>query len=302
MNYDRKFLVPYLENLFNLELIVKSLTDKENYYNSICTRIEYYINNFKEPYIELPIKDKSAYRRGGIKGLFYGSVVWLIIIMALGIILNGLTEKICILIFIICCIIGYCVAGSSADEHANEIYNSQMKEYSEEKAAYASQCAAINQYKKDVQIYNCMRQKCKTELENARTYRETAYSANIIPKPYRDIYCIKYLYDYFSSSNATDLDQIIQTLLLDNIQQELREIKRKLDIIIQNQNALIDKMNYICNKADKIDKDNEAELKHLAQIESNQQLQTSYLQMIQANEQTNNYISTATFLEIIKRT
>lgn len=50
---------------------------------------------------------------------------------------------------------------------------------------------------------------------------------------------------------------IIQTLLLDNSQQELRIIQDKLDEIVENQNRMISELKNICQKAEQIEKNNE---------------------------------------------
>lgn len=51
---------------------------------------------------------------------------------------------------------------------------------------------------------------------------------NIIPVQYRNLGSIAYLYEYFSTSQATNLDQVIQTMLLDDVRQRIQNIENQL--------------------------------------------------------------------------
>ena len=56
-----------------------------------------------------------------------------------------------------------------------------------------------------------------SHLQEAKEKLQSVYSANIIPNKYRSVYVAYYLYDYISSSHETDIDRVLQTMLLEQI-------------------------------------------------------------------------------------
>ncbi|MDO4318728.1 MAG: hypothetical protein Q4C48_11075 [Lachnospiraceae bacterium] len=139
-----------------------------------------------------------------------------------------------------------------------------------------------------------------TEIDKLKIMREKVYEPNVIPKPFRSLPFAYFLYDYFSSSQADDLDMIIQTAMLNNIQAELKTIQNKLNNIIQNQYEMVNQLDEICTRARTIEAQNYEQLKALAQMEENQQLQNSYLQMIAADASASAYFSETTCLIALK--
>ncbi|WP_455501165.1 hypothetical protein [Gemmiger sp.] len=121
----------------------------------------------------------------------------------------------------------------------------------------------------------------------------TAYGVNIIPNKYRDIYVAYYLYDYFSSSRETDLDKVLQTMLLDQIVERLDRIIDQQEEIILNQRmelALQEK------QSAQLQENHRAQLQAIARVEQNQQLQSDYLAMIDTNTRITNFFVTADYI------
>lgn len=58
------------------------------------------------------------------------------------------------------------------------------------------------------------------------------YSVNIIPSRYRGIYGVLYLYDWFGTSQADDMDKALNVYVLE-------QIRDRLDKIIANQAEMI---------------------------------------------------------------
>lgn len=71
----------------------------------------------------------------------------------------------------------------------------------------------------------------QNELRNAEDLLLDAYSINIIPKQYRDIYAAFYLYDYLSTSAAS-----LETALL---HYNLEELKARLNEVIRQQSEML---------------------------------------------------------------
>ena len=130
-------------------------------------------------------------------------------------------------------------------------------------------------------------------LFRSKTNLAAAYGVNIIPNKYRDIYVAYYLYDYFSSSRETDLDKILQTMLLDQIVERLDRIIDQQEEIILNQRmamALQEK------QSEQLQQNHRAQLQAIARVEQNQQLQNDYLAMIDTNTRITNFFVTADYI------
>lgn len=168
-----------------------------------------------------------------------------------------------------------------------------MDQLKEEDALYHKQKQLLPHYRN-------ISSQCSSELSNAKKILEKAYRANIIPSRYRNLYAVSYLYEYFNSSNANDLDMIIQTLLLDNIQKQLLIIQQKLDQIISNQQDMLYELQGICQKAERIEQNSQKQLQSLARQERNQELQSQYLSMIESNTAATAYFSAATCYETMR--
>lgn len=133
----------------------------------------------------------------------------------------------------------------------------------------------------------------KNNLQNAKQLRQRVYGVNIIPSRYRNVYAAYYLYDYFNTSRETDLDKVVQTLLLDEIKQRLDKIIEQNEEILLNQRyqmALQEKQNTMiaCNHRE--------QMQRIARMERNQELQMDYQNMIAQNQNVTNFILTMDYL------
>ena len=135
-------------------------------------------------------------------------------------------------------------------------------EFSDEQLSYEALKIALKNYKEDMEYYEeemkhyesvmkknepiaeknkAIKKRHMEKVMEARNYRESlkkeirrldsrlteAYSINVIPKPFRDIYGIYYLYDYLSSSKQSFSEALVQY--------NLEAIKQKLDKMIKLQ-------------------------------------------------------------------
>lgn len=131
-------------------------------------------------------------------------------------------------------------------------------------------------------------------MKEAEKLRSDTYSVNIIPSRYRTIHAAYYLYDYFESGRETDLDKIIQTMLLDEI------IPRMDKLIMQNQEILLNQRRQLAlqeqqNRA--IAKNHREQMRRIARMERNQELQLDYQRMIERNQEVTNFFLAADYLE-----
>ncbi len=93
-------------------------------------------------------------------------------------------------------------------------------------------------FQKNLPVLNEKIQGIRAELENAKRIRDDLYSLNIIPSKYRNIGCVYFIYDYFSTSN-TPLNTVFLHLDLDKIQSQLDTVIKNQENIMLQQALLI---------------------------------------------------------------
>lgn len=128
----------------------------------------------------------------------------------------------------------------------------------------------------------------KKEFEKASELLEQAYDVNIVPKQFRNLYAIYYLSDFINSSNES-----LSTALLNY---NLETIKEKLDKIIEQQQEIIINQALTIAQNEKIMKQNENQLRHLASIEQNTDRAAQYAQIASNNAEACAWIGIANYI------
>lgn len=78
-------------------------------------------------------------------------------------------------------------------------------------------------YQKQLPITKEKIQQIENDISKAENIRDELYKLNIIPKKFRDLGCVYFIYDFYSSSN-TPLDNIFLHVDLDKIQSQLSTV------------------------------------------------------------------------------
>lgn len=299
-NYDRRFLVPYLQDLCSLELMcdklqrdIMSTERKVNELTNICnTRVydprtprpeEFYDDSGKFSIrvgciIELVGNIIVSYLANTTLGMIFYPIVFL---LRWGVILFG--------IFII--LLG---VWDLYDSHCEAKYK-YAKSVAECEAKKKSNAAFRNALPARRQELDNAKEKLttlRTDFANVKKLREQAYGINVVPRQYRDIYAVYYLYDFFSTSRETNLENIIQTFVLEEIKQKLEKIIQQNKEIMLNQRV---QMALQENQNRMIAENHKEEMQRFAQLEHNQELQSDYLKMIETNQEVTNFILASDF-------
>ena len=165
--------------------------------------------------------------------------------------------------------------------------------YQEEKKDYERMMALANEGRPDlpnqIDDYNA----AVSHLQEAKENLQSVYSVNIIPNKYRSVYVAYYLYDYISSSHETDIDRVLQTMLLEQIIAKLDKIIAQQEEIILNQRMQLAKQDALLAQSKK---QHEEQMKAISNLEENQQMQNDYLAMTEANTRITNYFVTADYI------
>ena len=131
------------------------------------------------------------------------------------------------------------------------------------------------------------------EWEKINAILEGFYSMNIIPNQYRrNLSATFWIYDWMSSSQ----ESLSSTLLHAHIEDGIRRIERKLDMLTSKVEDQIQQTRLIESKASTIIAQNKNMLNHLQQTEKNAELSAQYSQLAANYSKANAYFSLATYL------
>lgn len=289
--YNHEVLVNYLRDVYSMELLVRKM--QENIYSTrkdiqheqaIVAKAE------RTPIPtenELsPKKDISPYLIAGFITLFIS--LGFFTLPTVGALSGLLGISVSIAIF-------FCAGSVSSDNtESQEIERRIIKEsFQNDIEEYENLLALANSYRailpSQINDYNTT----VSHLQEAKEKLQQVYSVNIIPNKYRTIYVAYYLYDYISSCRETDVDRVLQTMLLEQIIAKLDKIIAQQEEIILNQRMQLAKQDYLIAQSKQ---QHTEQMKILYGLEKNQQIQNDYLAMTEANTRITNYFVTADYI------
>ncbi len=291
--YNRAFLVPYLQSVCALELAANKLANRDN---KLAGQIQQMQNGKYNPVPKRqePEPEITCGRLISILlGVFF---IGLALLMLMGILMykeRGMFWAVALL----GSIGGFFLWGAiSSIKESNERNASQENKYRKALENYENiRIENKNALRKIPQVQG-EQQNCLAERRKVATTLQRVYSANIIPRQYRNIYAAVYLYDWFSTSQADDLDMALNMFVLE-------EIKAKLDRIIANQTEII--LNQCIMTANQ-QRSYEQQKQHsemmqrkLDQIQASNDERNNYLNMIACNTEATAYFAAASYLQRI---
>lgn len=293
-NYNHEILVNYLRDVYSMELLVRKIEDDVH---STGEDVEY-LKTLIEKADSTPVPQKGTISppKDIFPSLAKGCVTLGILICLLlfspdsGFL--GLIAALCLYLSLGFFIYAGFIASNNAKKQKME-KEAVEETYQEEKKDYERMMALANEGRPDlpnqIDDYNA----AVSHLQEAKEKLQSVYSANIIPNKYRSVYVAYYLYDYISSSHETDIDRVLQTMLLDQIIAKLDKIIAQQEEIILNQRMQLAKQDALLAQSKK---QHEEQMKAISNLEENQQMQNDYLAMTEANTRITNYFVTADYI------
>ncbi len=277
--FNRDVLTNYLNNLQTLEFAKHKLTEEENILN-------YKISSLGHSRF-VPSRSKlSDY------GTHFGGLVAMVVIFVLGILINkGLNGNGLLSIFddLLGPIVTF--AQIAAVIIAIIIVCVMIRDYVRDGARYKRQTQeeADRLKTEKAQRERCVRalELVKRDLRSTTVLLDEAYSINIIPAKYRNIYAAYFLYEYISTSMVSLSEALYHC--------DLDEISQKLDEIIEQQKEIIMKLARSNALNERIINQNEQILKHAIATENNTALAAQYSQISAVNSKTVSQIQSYNF-------
>ena len=126
------------------------------------------------------------------------------------------------------------------------------------------------------------------EIRKATELLQEAYSINIIPQQFRNIYAIWFIHNYICTSNETLTSAFLHC--------DMDSIKQKLDTIIDQQREIIMNQAILAAQNRQIMEQNQQSLSHLAAIEANTEMAAQYSQIAANNAEACAWIGVANYL------
>ena len=154
-------------------------------------------------------------------------------------------------------------------------YNEQMEQY--KKALLNDENRVREENKKKEELIKVM-QNVESEWSKVNATTEKAYSINIIPKPFRSLASVHYLYDYLSTSNEPFSDALFHC--------DLDVIKKGLRVIAQQQQQILINQAIMISQNEEIIHQNNEKIMHLARIEESAVRAEQYSKVAASNAET----------------
>ena len=295
----REAVVFYLKELRDLEIAKYKLNDKMK--NEKYNYYTYNSNNGKAYLQEVPQFNSIV----GLAKLIFEIAMFIIAAISLVMLVKIMWQskgwgifdefgKLMKYTFVLCLSAG---VGGAAFAHGWCGYFGEKKRYhriilenkKEEERVRENQNKLANykqQYDENMSVY-------KEGLKKVEQLLTDYYSLNIIPKQYRNIQSIMYIYDYMQSSQ----EDLRDALFSNQINEGINKIVEKLDTIINNQGEMIMANRRIESKQQSIINQNNQMLNSFQNIEANTEESAYYSKLSAYYNAANAYYSYAKYLE-----
>lgn len=279
--YDRRFLVPYLQDVVSVELLLGRLRNEKE---ATQRRI---LNN--KSFIDRHVKPQKPEVPKGYAMKNYVISVCFFCVFFLTLPFLGIFSAV-FLVF------GFLFKSKGREDAEEEQkYEKDKREYDYKIKIYEDNQTKYIRAKSTLEQDRIYLDTLSQRIEKVSKLREMAYSVNIIPHQYRNVYAAHYLYDFFRGGQEDDLEKVIGIFVLE-------EIKARLDKIIEQQTEMILNQRVMIANQERMDKhiaeNHEREMRQYARLNQNAQRQTQYLEMINTNLEISNYFA---YNEYIRR-
>lgn len=293
-NYNHEVLVNYLRDVYSMELLVRKIEDDVHSTGEDVEYMQAFIKKADSALVPKrgPISPPKDIFPSLTKGCVTLGIFICLLLFNPDSFFWRLVGALCFYFSLGFFIHAGFIASNNAKKQKME-KEAVEETYQEEKEDYERMMALANEGRSDlpnqIDDYNA----AVSHLQEAKEKLQSVYSVNIIPNKYRSVYVAYYLYDYINSSHETDVDRVLQTMLLDQIIAKLDKIIAQQEEIILNQRMQLAKQDALLAQSKK---QHEEQMKAISNLEENQQMQNDYLAMTEANTRITSYFVTADYI------
>ena len=285
--FNREFLIPYLQNICALYQARRRIDWAYNQLWNEVRQLE------QEPWPAQPYYEKVEAGCGThtclLVSLFFGFCTVGYSSKKIGIgEFDGISALFLCLGLIAAVIYILLIASVKEDNDARKA------EYQRQTAEYPRLLQERENKERRIPTLRAKMEKLEAEAKQVDDLIQQLYRVNIIPSHYRDIYGAFYLYDWFATSQADDIDMALVVYNLEQIQDRLDRIialeaekmmNQRISIAIQYQSAEAQKQHAAIMEA------------RAREIAAGIEEQNTYLHMIEQDTATMTYFATAEFFK-----
>ncbi len=290
-NYNHEILVNYLRDVYSMELLVRKIKDDVFSLRNKISEENAAISDFgrtpfpveKEPSEPVDISPRL---------IFYFFILFISLVLFKIPFIGTLLGVIGVM-FSLLMLAGSVLEALDDASKCDDQKDYLKRRFRDDVMKYEQALIYVNICKADLPAQYESYNAAVSHLQEAKEKLQSVYSVNIIPNKYRSVYVAYYLYDYISSSHETDIDRVLQTMLLDQIIAKLDKIIAQQEEIILNQRMQLAKQDALLAQSKK---QHEEQMKAISNLEENQQMQNDYLAMTEANTRITNYFVTADYI------
>lgn len=286
--YNRELLVPYLQSICALHLAQKKIREHNI---QIQNNLKFEQNRLKDGGVKYPESPNINVETGcgTIASLTFGIITIICSLIACTV-PEWIGNSILILLFggIPFTVIPLLVIISSRKSN-DELMNQYQIKIEETEKQRSENIEDASFY---ISIYEKALQDGENEYHKLQELSQKLYSANIIPSQYRNVYAAVYLYDWFSTSGADDLDHALSMFVLEEIKDRLDQIITYQSDMLLNQQIIIANQHKTLESLEKYRSDMKDILNNL---ETTTEENNKYLSMIEGNTAAIAYFSAAEY-------
>lgn len=282
-HYDRRLLVPYLQDIYSIELLCANLQQKVGESRNSLVWFQNALSQAEaiaDP--EPPIPPKPNHT-------IFAALPFALVFFF------GLYFSLSNPVWIAAAVLGLIGAvlvvfnWERRDRQEKAKFEEAAQSYNKIVEANNAERKNIPNYRATIDYTTSKLPPLVAQLRAAVALRKEIYSVNVIPPKFRNIHTVSYLYEYFRTGQETDLDVLLQNL-------RIEEIRQRLDkTIAQNKESLLKQRRQIAmqehqNPAQA--KQQQAELQQIAMLEQNQDLQLTYQNMLAIHQKVSSFFLT----------
>lgn len=221
MIFDKKYLIPYLQNLYSVELLYRKVNHS---YEHASRKQRYYQSQL--------VQDKQPVRPHEPKGNW-------IVMVCLGVVL-ALAAIAMLSTMSIWSVAGIVFGGLAAQSfyfatkmiRAQKRYLRRIKQFREETEHYIERKERRTEHLQEEAKWKPLTERLSKNRQELTELREHLYAVGLIPEACQNVYAISHLYDGIRFGSSEDLEELQQSY-------EYLQVKKRLDPNMEQQTEFV---------------------------------------------------------------
>ena len=286
--YDRRILLPYLRNLYSMELAIPQLHKELKALHTTIEELEYLQEHDVPPQEMQPPSPSATIAVGFV------SLLFLLISIVAGILTATYADVFLMLTATSVFTTFFCVWLFWRRLQNYSHHQQQYSRYCDKLADYQSRTDSRKMLQEQIAECNVQISILAEQINEASRLKRNLYALNVLPQQYRTLDTVQYLYEYFRTSKANDIDTVLQIYAVEHIRSKQERLSEK-------QSALV--LNHRCRIADQVNSDPlqkqyyEEQMINISNQEQDPELKNQYIRMLAEDLSVSQFFSFCTLVQ-----